>query len=63
MEVLWLGTVLLVPLVFAPPGSMLSVTQLPKVALLRIAVGLLAMAWVVEWALAVAPRPKPPWRG
>ena len=60
LEVVWLAAVVLVPLVFAPPGSMLSITQLPKVALLRTAVGLMAMLWAVEWALAAGVGPRWP---
>ena len=50
MEALWLLTVGLVPLTFAPPDFMLFI-DVPKVALLRTMVGLMAMLWVTEWAI------------
>ena len=53
MESLWLLTAGLVPVLFAPPDFMVF-TDVPKVALLRGLTGLMAILWVVEWALRPA---------
>lgn len=50
MEVLWLLTVGLVPVLFAPPDFMLFL-DVPKIAILRILTGLMALLWIAEWAL------------
>ncbi len=52
MEGVWLLTVFLVPLAFAPPQWLLAYIQLPKVVLLRSLVGLLAVLWAFHWAMA-----------
>src|SRR5918996_3776116 len=56
LELLWLLTVALVPLVFLDPDSFLSeaviaYVEVPKIALLRTLVGLMAILWLVEWGL------------
>ena len=51
LEVLWLIAALAVPLVMAPQESMIYYVQLPKVALLRILVALMAALWMIEWLL------------
>jgi tetratricopeptide (TPR) repeat protein len=56
LELLWLLTVVLVPLVFLDPDSFLSeaviaYVEVPKIALLRTLVGLMAILWLVEWGL------------
>lgn len=50
MEGLWLLTIGLVPIVFAPPDFMLF-PDVPKVVLLRLFTGLMGLLWVVEWVL------------
>jgi predicted negative regulator of RcsB-dependent stress response len=52
IEGLWLAAAFLIPLAIAPSDWMISYIQLPKVALLRVLVSLVAMLWVVEWALS-----------
>lgn len=52
MEAVWLLTVFLVPLAFAPPQWLQAYIQLPKVVLLRVLVGVLAVVWVFHWAVA-----------
>jgi len=47
---LWLLTVGLVPVVFAPPDFMLF-PDVPKVVLLRMFTGLMGLLWAAEWAL------------
>lgn len=54
MEGLWLLSVGLVPLAFAPPDFMLFIDA-PKVTLLRTLVGLMAMLWLIEWAIQSQP--------
>ena len=56
MEVLWLLTVFLVPLIFATPGVMDNGSEVPRVTLYRSLVGLLAAMWVIEWGLFLHPR-------
>ena len=56
LEVLWLLTVVLVPLAFLGPNfgewsSVLGSFELPKIVLLRTLVGLMAALWLVEWGL------------
>ena len=50
MEILWLLTAGLVPILFATQSAMVFV-DVPKVATLRSLVGLMVMLWAVEWAL------------
>ena len=50
IEALWLLTVGLVPIVFAPPDFMLF-TDVPKVVLLRMFTGLTGLLLVLEWSL------------
>ena len=50
MEALWLLTVGLVPILFAPPDFMVFV-DVPKVVLLRSLTGLMILLWIIEWAL------------
>ena len=56
IEVLWLLTVVLVPLAFLGPNlgegsSILGSFELPKIVILRGLVGLMVALWLVEWAL------------
>ena len=56
LEVLWLLTVFLVPLAFFGPDYVLSeaiiaYVEVPKIALLRTLVGLMAILWLVEWGI------------
>ena len=53
MEALWLLTAGLVPVLFAPSDLMVFI-DVPKVAVLRGLTGLMAVLWVVEWALRSA---------
>jgi O-antigen ligase len=55
LEGLWLVAAFLVPVVFASPDVMIDLYQVSKVTLLRLLVGLMAMVWVVEWALVSSP--------
>ena len=56
LEALWLLTLLLVPLAFLSPDYVLSeaiiaYVEVPKIALLRTLVGLMAIVWLVEWGI------------
>ncbi len=51
METLWLTTVLLIPIIMAPNGSMIVPFETPKVLLLRTLVGLMTILWVLETAV------------
>lgn len=56
LEFLWLFTLVAVPLAFVDRESFLSESELayvdvPKTVLLRTLVGLMAVLWLVEWAL------------
>ena len=56
MEFLWLLTVFLVPLVFfdrdyATSETIIAYVEVPKVALLRTLVGMMAVLWLVDWGL------------
>ena len=56
IELLWLLVVFLVPLVFVNRGDMLSVStiaylEVPKIAILRTLVGLIAILWLIEWGI------------
>ena len=56
IEVLWLATIALVPLIFVPPDYLLSeavnsYVEIPKTVALRILVAFMVMLWIVEWAL------------
>ena len=60
LEVLWLSCVVLVPLAFVDRDYMLSEAriaylELPKIALLRTLVGLMAVLWLIEWAIQKRP--------
>ena len=57
METLWLSTVLLVPIIMAPEGSMIIPFETPKVALLRTLVGLMTILWVLETVAERRPLP------
>lgn len=59
METLWLSTVLLVPIIMAPEGSMIIPFETPKVALLRTLVGLMTILWVLETVVERRPLPLP----
>src|SRR5919106_2310492 len=57
LELLWLITVALVPLVFLDPDSFLSeaviaYVEVPKIAVLRTLVGLMTILWLMEWGLS-----------
>ena len=54
LEGLWLLTVLLVPIAFFDPDRFLSeaviaYVEVPKIAILRTLVGLMAIVWLIEW--------------
>ena len=56
LEALWLLAVVLVPLAFVTPDQMISAAsitfiEVPKIALLRTLVGLMAVLWLIEWAI------------
>lgn len=56
LEILWLLTVIFVPLVFLGRSygewsSILESYELPKIALLRTLAGLMASLWLIEWGL------------
>lgn len=55
LEGLWLAVILLIPIVFAPPGVMIESIQIVKVTLFRTLVGLMAVVWVLEWTMRRAP--------
>ena len=57
MEALWLLTVLLVPLVFldrdyAKSEAIIGYVEVPKIALLRLLAGTMAVLWLVQWGIA-----------
>jgi len=57
LELLWLLAVFLVPLAVVRPGDMVSSTliayvEVPKIALLRTLVSLMAILWLVEWGVS-----------
>ena len=52
IEVLWLLTVFLVPLMFVTPGIMANGYDIPKVTLYRSLVGLMCSLWIIEAGLA-----------
>lgn len=51
MELLWLLTVFLVPLMFVGPGLMTNGFDVPKVTLYRSLVGLMSALWIIEIGL------------
>ena len=56
LELLWLLTVVLVPLAFVSRGELISASaiaylEVPKIALLRTLVGLMAVLWLLEWGI------------
>ena len=56
LEALWLATIALVPLIFVPPGYLLSeavnsYVEIPKTVALRVLVAFMVVLWIVEWAL------------
>ena len=56
LELLWLMAVVLVPLAFITRGDLISASaiaylEVPKIALLRTLVGLMAVLWLVEWGI------------
>jgi len=51
IEVLWLLTVFLVPLMFVSPGLMANGFDVPKVTLYRSLVGLMCALWIIEGRL------------
>jgi len=55
MEVLWLLTLLLVPLIFTTSSVMSFGYDVPKVTLYRTLVGLIAALWIIEWGLTLRP--------
>ena len=67
LESLWLLTVVLVPLAFLGReygewSSVVGSYELPKIAFLRVATGLMAILWVLEWTLT-SPSPTGIWSG
>ncbi len=57
MEALWLLTVVLVPLAFLDPDYVFSeaeiaFVEIPKIAILRTLVGLMAVLWLIEWGIS-----------
>jgi tetratricopeptide (TPR) repeat protein len=62
LELLWLLTVVLVPLAFVSRGYLLSAAtiayvEVPKIAVLHTLVGLMAVLWLLEWGLRGRPFP------
>ena len=60
LEVLWILSVVMVPLAFVPRGELLGVSQIayleiPKIALLKIFAGVMAALWLVEAGLLAGP--------
>ena len=56
LEVLWLVAVVMVPLAFidrdyAVSEAVISYVEVPKIALLRMVAGLMAILWLLEWAI------------
>ena len=56
MEALWLVTVVLVPVAFLDPDyvfseAVIAFVEIPKIAILRTLVGLMAVLWLIEWGL------------
>ena len=56
MEFLWLLTVFLVPLAFfdrdyAKSETIIAFVEVPKIALLRTLVGMMAVLWLIDWGL------------
>ena len=56
IEFLWLLTVFLVPLAFfdrdyAKSEAIIAYVEVPKVALLRTLVGMMAVLWLIDWGL------------
>jgi len=56
MEVLWLLAVFLVPLAFfdrdyAKSETIIAYVEVPKVALLRMLVGMMGVLWLIDWGL------------
>ena len=56
LEALWLLTVVLVPLIFFDPDfafseAVISYVEVPKIALLRTLVALMAILWLVKWSI------------
>ena len=56
LEVLWLLTLVMVPLIFVPTDFILSeavnaYVEVPKTVALRTLVGIIAILWIVEWVL------------
>ena len=55
-ELLWLLVVVLVPVAFVSKGELISASaiaylEVPKIALLRTFVGLMAVLWLIEWGI------------
>ena len=60
LEVLWILSVVMVPLAFVPRGELLGASQIayleiPKIALLKIFAGAMAALWLVETGLLDGP--------
>ena len=56
METLWLLAVFLVPLAFLDPDyakseAIIGYLEVPKIALLRVLAGMMAILWLVHWGL------------
>ena len=56
IEVLWLVTAALIPLIFVPTDNMLSeavnaYVEVPKTTALRALVGMMTILWIFEWLL------------
>ena len=54
LEALWLIAAVAVPLAVVPPDAMVSAVSVPKVTVLRVVASLVAIVWLVEWALSPA---------
>ena len=57
LELLWLLTVVLVPLAFLDPTyavseAVIAYVEVPKIALLRTLTGLMAILWLLEWGIS-----------
>ena len=70
IEALWLLTVVLVPLAFlgrsegqnfyAVSEAVIGYVEVPKIALLRTLVGLMAILWLIEWGIQARRPPTSP---
>jgi O-antigen ligase len=57
-EVLWLAAALGIPIIILTPGLVFGYAETPEVALLRTLAAMMAVLWMVEWAVKPFPRLK-----